>query len=139
MNKKNFLIIGVLFGLVVAYFVWSNFFSTGPSTSRLSTDFELSATELYEAFDRDEAKANEMYLNKILEVEGTVTDVVNSDDLKPSISLQTNGFGVIKCSFESAEALGESEIQVGVTIKLKGECIGYLLDVLLTNTIIIND
>ena len=139
MTRKHFLIIGLILGLIFGYIIWSNFLTTGPSTSRLATDFQLTATELYQAFETDEPKANQKYLNKILEVEGSIVDVMSSDDLKPSISLKTDGFGVVKCSFESTEALEDVNIKNGSNIKIKGECIGYLLDVLITNSIIINN
>ena len=139
MKKKQFLLLGLVVGLISAYVIWSTFLKTAPSTTSLDTEAEITANELYQAFYSDETEANKLYLNKIIEVSGVVTSIDESEDLKPSISLATEGFGVIKCTFETAEDFDPKSVSVGAQITIKGECIGYLLDVLIRNSIIITD
>jgi len=139
MKRTYFLITGLVVAIIIAYVVWANLLKTAPSTSNRDTETQIAATDLYQAFETDEQKANELYLNKIIEVTGEVVSVDESEDLKPAISLRTEGFGVVKCTFETAEDFETSEITLGSQITIKGECIGYLLDVLLRNSIIIND
>ncbi|HEY9116623.1 MAG TPA: hypothetical protein VIN11_02290, partial [Roseivirga sp.] len=56
----------------------------------------------------------------------------------PSIALRTEGFGVIKCTFEAGtNAADLGGVQVNQPLTIKGECLGYLLDVQLIRSIII--
>ena len=131
--------VGLVVGLTGAYIIWSNFLKTSPGTSKLETEIEISAEDLMIAFENDENKANGLYLNKILEVRGKVVGTDQSEMAKPTIDLETSGFGVIKCTLESADDFDLNSINNEAELTLKGECIGYLLDVLLNNAIILND
>ena len=138
MKKKYFLIIAGLVGLIVAYFVWDNFLRTAPSMKKLDADYRVNAMEFYAEFEENEEAANVKYLNRIIEVVGEVDGIEVTDDTKPVISLKTEGFGVIKCTMESDLKSSELEkIQPNSTLVIRAECIGMLLDVLMTRSIII--
>uniref|UniRef100_UPI004047D49F OB-fold protein n=1 Tax=Roseivirga sp. TaxID=1964215 RepID=UPI004047D49F len=138
MKRKTLLIITIVVALIAAYVVYSNFLKTAPSMKNRETEFRLSANELYAQFDADEIAANAKFQNKILEISGEVVEVTSELEGNPSISLKTDGFGVIKCTLESAlsfEAL--QNMAIGDELTIKGECIGMLLDVLIERSIII--
>lgn len=138
MKKKHFLIIAGLIALVVAYFVWDNFLRTAPSMKRLDADYRVNAIEFYAEFEESEEAANAKYLNRIVEVVGEVENIEVTDESKPVISLKTEGFGVIKCTMESDLKSSELEkIRPNSTLVIRAECIGMLLDVLMTRSIII--
>lgn len=137
MKRKALLTIAIIAALIAAYVVYSNFLKTAPAMKDLVAEFKLSAVELYAQFEADEIAANAKFQNKILEISGEVVEVTSEEGGNPFISLKTDGFGVIKCTLESApsfEAL--QKIEIGGEITIKGECIGMLLDVLIERSII---
>lgn len=134
--RKIIISILLIIGLVAAYMIYQNFLSTGPSMANRATAVSIEAQELYRAFEEDENAANQAYLNKVLEVKGRVSNLKQSDTGKYYLELETMGFGIIKCTMEdSFEAEGEN--LSGKTVTVKGECLGYLLDVQLGECIII--
>ena len=138
MKKKRILLIVFLVGLVAAYFVYDNFLKTAPSMKRLDAEYQVNAVPFYSEFDENEEAANAKYLNKIVEVKGIVESVETPEGRLPIISLKTDGFGVVKCTMESA--LDDDELdrlKPNATVTLRAECIGVLLDVLLIRSIII--
>lgn len=137
MKRKALLTIAIIAALIAAYVVYSNFLKTAPSMKNREVEFRLSANELYAQFDADETLANAKFQNKVLEISGEVVEVTSEEGGNPSISLKTDGFGVIKCTLESTlsfEAL--QNIEIGGELTIKGECIGMLLDVLIERSII---
>ena len=69
---------------------------------------------------------------------GVVESVEVPDDSNPILSLQTEGFGLVKATMESTIEPVTTADLIGKEITIKGECIGILLDVLLNQSIIIN-
>ncbi len=101
-------------------------------------DYELSSKDLFEAFDADEGAANTKYTGKILEISGSVTDVVKESD-QVSISLDTGDMmSVIVCELNKTLSPDEISIKVGDSIKIKGECSGKLIDIILVNCVVVN-
>lgn len=138
MKRKTLLVIAVCVALIAAFVVYSTFLKTAPSMKSLEADFKLTAIELYAQFDADETTANSKYQNKVLEITGEVMEVTSEEGGNPSISLRTDGFGVVKSTLESVPSLQELEsISIGGKLTIKGECIGMLLDVLIERSIII--
>ena len=136
MRKKIVLSALLIVGVVAGYMIYQEFLSTGPSMSNRSTDLSIGAQELYAAFDEDENAANQTYLNKVLEVSGRVLNLKQSDSGKYYLELETMGFGIVKCTMEDSFK-PEDDNWSGRTVVVKGECLGYLLDVQLGECIII--
>lgn len=127
---KKILLAILMLGLIAAgvgYYMYNK-----PTESLVDAKpaLSISADSLFKAYEADEAAANKMYVDKIIEVNGKLQSV-NSDTSGLSLSLQTSSgmFGVI-CKLEDKEAT-ESQFQVGQDLKLKGICTGYLMDVVL--------
>jgi hypothetical protein len=138
MKGKTLLVIAVCVALIVAFVVYTTFLKTAPSMKNLEAEFKLSAIELYTEFDADENAANTKYQNKVLEITGEVVEVSSEEGGNPTISLKTEGFGVVKCTLESVPSSQELErISIGGNLTIKGECIGMLLDVLVERSMII--
>jgi len=136
--KKSIRVIAVLVALVMGFLVWKNFFSTGPSMKNQKTEHKVSSVELYTAFDYDEETANAKYLNKIIEITGELIEIKNGEGDLPYLDLKTEGFGVIRCTMGSNSLERLEGLTPGQSITIKGECIGYLLDILIIESIIIN-
>lgn len=94
----------------------------------------VSADSLFAMYETDELASNAKFLDKVIEVNGKVQSV-NTDTSGLSLTLQTGSgmFGVI-CKLED-KSTPETSFNVGQDIRLKGQCSGYLMDVVLIRCI----
>lgn len=105
--------------------------------AKAKPDFIISASALQKAFELDEIAASKKYINKILEVSGKITSVKPADKNVVSISLLTESdLSSVICTFP---AISDPSIFItGNEITLRGECSGFLMDVLMNNCAEIN-
>ena len=103
-----------------------------PDTAKVKPDFIVTATALQKEFEDNEATASARYINKILEVTGTIISVTPADSTHINISLKTGSeISSVICTFPG---IGDpSKFKTGEEITLHGECSGFLMDVLLNN------
>ena len=99
-------------------------------------DFVITAVDLQKEFESDETTANSRYVKKILEVSGTIETVKTGEDKSTNVALKTGSvLGSVICTFQSDPET--SILKVGDNIVIKGECSGFLTDVLLNNCAIV--
>ena len=96
----------------------------------------VTATELYKNFTSNEVRANQAYLNKVLQVSGQVLEVKNTHHAGKVVVLNTGDpmFGVA-CTLDNMQT---EAVQPGTKIVVKGVCTGYLSDVVLTHGYLMN-
>jgi hypothetical protein len=98
--------------------------------AKAKPDFVITASALQKAFEDDETAASTKYINKILEVTGTIASVKPAENNVLSISLITGSdISSVICTFPAITDI--SKFRTGSEITLRGECSGFLLDVLL--------
>lgn len=99
-------------------------------------DFIITAEELQREFESDENASTLKFVNKIVEVTGVISSVENGENSSLNIALITgNSMSSVICTIP-AEA-GTSGLVAGHTVTLRGECSGFLMDVLLNNCVLI--
>lgn len=104
--------------------------------SKARPDFIISSTMLQKAFEDNETSASQKYINKIVEVTGIIASVKPGENNILSISLVTGSdLSSVICTFTSIG--NPSEYVAGEEITLRGECSGFLMDVLLNNCAVI--
>jgi hypothetical protein len=93
-------------------------------------DFEVTAVELFTAFDENEASANEKYVNKVITVRGVIEDISASDSLGLNIILASGSpmFGV-SCQLPDVDE--SIPLKAGGEVTITGLCTGKLMDVVL--------
>jgi hypothetical protein len=120
-----FAIAGILAALIM-------FNKKHPDTSKAKPDFVLTAVTLQKEFEDNEKAASARYINKILEVSGSIASVTAADSSHTNLSLKTGSdMSSVICTFPSNS--GVNKYKPGDEITLRGECSGYLMDVLLNN------
>jgi tRNA_anti-like len=104
--------------------------------AKAKPDFIVTASALQKEFESNEPAASAKYINKILEVTGTIASITRADSNNLNISLITGSdVSSVICTFQAI--VDPSKFKVGDEIKLRGECSGFLMDVLLNNCAII--
>lgn len=128
----------ILYGLMLMAFAAAGYgfylFNKKPADVRTLPDkFELTAYTLMNDFNKDETAADKKYVNKVIAVQGKVSDI----KLEPSTGQATvildsgDPMAAITCSFYDDEAGSLKEIKQGQQIVVKGKCTGKLMDVIL--------
>lgn len=132
MNIKRILYLALAalcLGGAIAYYMWNKPHAKVEDTKGLA----ISAADLCAAFTTDESAANTKYLNKALDVNGTVAEVVNNQDGGVVVVLRGNTDGNILCTMRDKTV----KAVAGQNITVKGFCSGYILtDVTITDCVI---
>ena len=104
--------------------------------SKSKPDFVISATLLQKEFDDNEKDASAKYINKVVEVSGKISSVKPGENNITSITLETESpLSSVICTV--AAGTDVSKLTEGNEITIRGECSGFLMDVLLNNCTII--
>jgi hypothetical protein len=129
-----FVVLLIAIGSILAALILYN--KKHPDTSKAKPDFVVTATTLQKEFEDNETAASARYINKILEVSGTIVSITSSDSTNTNISLKTGSdISSVICNFR--KITGPSKFKTGNEITLRGECSGFLMDVLLKNCAVI--
>ncbi len=96
-----------------------------------SPAFSLTPAELHAAFANDEANAKETYEGRILLVKGVISSIASPTDTNRVILLEVDGVSNISCQMDSRFNNRLKDIAPGITISIKGICIGSRKDDLL--------
>ena len=136
--KKVVLIILILaaLGAGYAYYLYNK---PVADTSDLAAAYSLSADELFNQFENDESAANSMYLGKIVEVKGKIREfsIGDSGEINLVLASGSDMFG-INCGLSKGQDKEYRKFREGDSIKVKGECSGISMDVVLTRCVIVN-
>jgi DNA/RNA endonuclease YhcR with UshA esterase domain len=137
--KIKKVIIGILIlGSLGAFVAYKMYNKPHVNVKEASADIAISANKILEDFSTDEITANTKYLEKIIEVKGVISDTKIEKE-KGIITLKTNDdFGSVLCHLSAAATKQMSALKEGQTITVKGICTGYLMDVILVKSEIIN-
>jgi len=102
------------------------------------TGIPVTAAELYARFSADHLQANEVYLNKVLQVSGRVLIIKNTPHAERIVILNTGDpmYGVA-CTLNRLQTTNRL-VKPGEMIIVKGICSGYVSHVLLTNSSLVN-
>jgi hypothetical protein len=129
-----FVVILIAIGSILAALILYNKKHT--DTAKAKPDFVVTATVLQKAFEDNEATASTRYINKIIEVTGSIVSITRSDSTNTNVSLKTgNDMSSVICA--SRSIVDPSKFNAGEEITLRGECSGFLMDVLLKNCTVI--
>lgn len=104
--------------------------------SKAKPDFVITATVLQKEFEDNETTASIKYINKIIEVTGNIASIKPVENNYVNISLVTGSdVSSVNCTFPAIA--DPSKFKPGDAIRLRGECSGFLMDVLLNNCAVI--
>jgi hypothetical protein len=137
--KTKKIIIGILvLGILSAFVAYKMYNKPHLNVGEASADISISAEKILGDFSADEMTANLKYLEKIIEVKGVISEL-NIEKQKGIITLKTtDDFGSVLCHLSEEATKKMSVFQVGEIITVKGICTGYLMDVILIKSEIIN-
>ena len=125
---KRVLLVVVVALVIVAFFAY-RYYNKPHRSIDDETGIAVDASALFDVFESNETKANALYLDKVVKVNGKVSSLSINQEGKQVVILETKDpmFGV-SCTLDEPV----DDIEIGATIVIKGFCKGYLSDVVLT-------
>lgn len=136
-RRKLIILAGALLCLIAAGTGYYMYNKPRTSASESRTDKHITAQQLFEAFSRNEQQANSTYVNKVVEVKGTVTDIQKTGTSVSVLLSGESSMGGVNCSIIPGEEATLPEI--GESVLIKGLCTGMLMDVSIVDATIINN
>jgi hypothetical protein len=126
----------VIFLLLVIAYGWKEYNRTQKSTFDIDVFASTTATSLVKEFEVDETSANKKYNDQVISVKGIIHSIEITDSTQRIILKGETG-GVIG-ELEKSERKKTAVLKAGDSLILKGVCTGFLMDVILIRTIIVN-
>jgi hypothetical protein len=124
------LIIFIVGSFTVGYIIWNK-----PQRKvENEKGIEVTSAQLVKDYQANEAEANKKYLDKAIQVSGTVSDIKNDQDGNSTIMLASDDvFAGVLCTLKEKPV----NVTSGATITIKGICSGMLSDVRLREAVIV--
>lgn len=140
-SKKKIIVVGFIVIIAAAAAYGYKEYNRKPADlSNADAVAKLSAANLINEFDENEAGANKKYLGKIIEVTGPITGIENQQDTLINISLDANDdLHKVSCQIDPRHFTDVKHFDSGSVITLKGSCTGFLMDVELSRCVISKD
>jgi hypothetical protein len=146
--KRPLILALSLLVLGAIFFIYTSFNKKHTDVATADALQELSAYELFAAFDASETEATHKYAEQVITVSGLLLHRDLSNDQEPQIILEGDGNdGFIRCGFKEEYLQNAMNLTDGNDVKVKGLCKGFndagdldLLadrDVVLSNCILI--
>lgn len=103
-----------------------------------TADLSISAPELYRQFSEDESQANGQYLDKVVQVRGTLQSINRGEGGMLNLILDAGSeMGGIICEVPKGNLPAGLNLQTGKELTVKGQCTGFLMDVVLVKCVVV--
>ncbi|MBK9211874.1 MAG: hypothetical protein IPO14_02650 [Saprospiraceae bacterium] len=104
-----------------------------------SSEVFIDAKDLFDQFTTDEAGSNAKYLDKIITVKGTIAAIEKDEKGLITFLLDVkNDMANVTCQMDEKKMEQALKFKVGDNIQIKGQCSGFLMDVVLIRCVIEN-
>lgn len=133
----KYLVILGLIGAVAFFITWFIVFKKSDlSVKNSKAEYQVEASFIISQFETNEELANQQYLGKVIIVSGKLESIKETDTDVSLYLKQDNDLSGILCNFDKS-VIDLSKTNIGSTIKVKGICTGYLIDVVMNKCSIV--
>jgi len=106
---------------------------------KAKTEINITTNDLFENFDSDKEASFDKYIEKALEVKGTLHKVTRKGN-KYSLLLRGNQIEkLVLCEMEVDQTSIVEKLEIGDEVKVKGILKGFLMDAILLNCIVLEE
>lgn len=132
---KRTLLVVLLLVLIGAFVGYKMYNKPHENIENATADLKISAEQLFTEFETDENAANEKYLDKLVQVSGTVQSADTDENGITKVILDSGGmFGVV-CQLDELSEHKRKDFSEGEQVNFKGKCTGINMDVLLVRCV----
>jgi hypothetical protein len=126
--KKKIIIIVLIIVAAGAGYAYYKYNEKNPDFAAKKPDITIDALALIAAFEKDSASANRQYLDKVIQVSGTVKGVDTSGVIMLGNAEQQSS---IVCGLDERHREDIKQAKVGSTITVQGKYTGYKAETML--------
>ena len=137
MKKLGIILIILLIGSIIAYFIYKQMSKHNDPTES-KDKVSINAIELYKNYTQNEASADSLYLGKVIDLTGNISEIEKNDNRYTLYLNTTDSTGTISCEMDTLENSNISKLNKGNSIKINGFCNGINIDVQLDRCKIVN-
>jgi hypothetical protein len=132
-SKKSFILPLIIVLIAVSVFALKHTFRKPDlNVANIKAEFSMLSDELYSAYEINEISANDLYLGKVIDVTGKVTQVEKLPNEGIAVVFGTGmPFGGVRCVFEVIDEDDFAKINLGSIHTIKGRCSGMLTEVVM--------
>lgn len=124
--KKPVLLTIALIALATVFFVYKMYNKEHTNVDTANVLQEMSASDLFTAFDNNEEEATQQYAEQVVSLKGLLFAKDVSNNAEPQLVLVGNGDdGFIRCGFVPENTLAILALTDGATVTIKGLCKGF--------------
>ncbi len=134
MKRKWLFITGIIILLVIAGWMYYQYQKPRADVNTITATYFVLAEKIYQDFVTNEALANQKYVGKVLEITGAVSEAQVTDGAAMVLLAAGDEAGGVNCSFQKTTVIMPVK---GQTITIKGRCTGFLMDVNLSEAVIV--
>ncbi len=134
--KNNILIVISVACIMTVYYIFNN---RDVDIRKAKTEISLTAGELLKALNGDDEGRFEQYIEKAMEIDGTIYQVTYKAG-KYSLLLRADKIeALVLCEMQKDQAPLIELLKVGDEVKVKGILKGFLMDAILLNCIVLEE
>ena len=133
--KKIIFILVIVFAIAASFYYYTFVYSkTHHRDAQAEASVVITADSLSAAYQVDEQKANVKFLNKAVEVTGTILSIDKDQANHTTLLIgKADAFSNVSITLSSTQPITQ---KVGETITVKGVCTGSLSDVIINEGVI---
>ena len=141
MLKIQKILTGVVLILVIAsiYFYVKVYNRPHVNMANISTKVKINSSDLVTLFILDEETANLAYVEKIIEVEGTIKEITYQNNINTVLLRSNIDSSSVICEMQKNQLEEVKKFQKGERVRIKGICKGFLMDAVVLNCIIVTN
>lgn len=138
MEKKYYLSAFVAILLAVGIGAYWQYNKPARNLAGETAYISIAAPDLYRAFSENETEANRKYLDQVVQVRGVLQNVSRGNDGSLNLTLDAGSpMGGVTCEVPGTNIPEGLNLKTGRELALKGQCTGYLMDVVLVKCVIL--
>jgi DNA/RNA endonuclease YhcR with UshA esterase domain len=138
MKLKKIVLPLILLSVGIAIVAYNLYNKPHIDVADVKADVIVTAENLFTEFSTDEATANAEYLDKIIQVKGSIQKLSIENGIA-IVTLKTeDDFGSVQCNLSTEAKNDFNLLKENELVTVKGICTGYLMDVVLVKSEIVN-
>jgi tRNA_anti-like len=136
---RNRIILGLFVALLIAGLWAYKEYNRKPADIKSEkADLSITAVELLQRYNKNSAAADSAFVDKIVEVSGSIKQIEQTSDSSATIylgvaSLENN----VSCLLQASETAKAKNFKQGDSVSLRGVCTGFLMDVELNRCVVV--
>jgi len=140
MNIKKKIFIGVaVLATAAGLYGYKEYNRKNRDLASVRADIKIHSADLINAFEKNETEANKKFLDKVIQVDGAVKEVIKDEKGYYTLVLGKDGeMSSVRCSMDTVHQQETAGVLKGNNISLKGICTGFNADELLGPDVILN-